>query len=319
MLPAVTEGGSGMHGKLAALVAALLFGAAGAAQAASFDCAKARTAPEKQICADKELSRLDDELALAYRDALALTPTRANLVQEQREWLQERDGRWSETPPTRQDIEDSYRFRLQALNARRAIDRRAPKWMMARQLERECVYIAFLHCEVSGSGREPAQGGWPALVYQQQRAGEGESPDLFSGVVLFQDIGEGRLKPVAWAYSDQAELEPPTVIRSPAGPLLLIPGHGLGANRANADVVFRYVDGAWKDVEAQAWIGDLARRLPERAWIAQGVDIDFSRLHAATPVWREQDRECCPTGGSAEAELALSGDRLVVKSVRYRP
>ena len=40
------------------------------AQAASFDCAKAKTRVERLVCADPELSRLDEAMALAYRDAL---------------------------------------------------------------------------------------------------------------------------------------------------------------------------------------------------------------------------------------------------------
>jgi uncharacterized protein len=38
----------------------------GAAQAASFDCAKAQSKVEKIICADAELSKLDEDLATAY-------------------------------------------------------------------------------------------------------------------------------------------------------------------------------------------------------------------------------------------------------------
>jgi uncharacterized protein len=41
------------------------------AAAASFDCASAAARIEKLICADAELSRLDDMLAADYRQALA--------------------------------------------------------------------------------------------------------------------------------------------------------------------------------------------------------------------------------------------------------
>jgi len=49
---------------------ALLAAFAGPAAAASFDCAKARTKVEKLICADPELSRQDEALAVAYAEAL---------------------------------------------------------------------------------------------------------------------------------------------------------------------------------------------------------------------------------------------------------
>ena len=41
-----------------------------AGQAASFDCAKARAKIEKAICADKELSALDERMAAAYKKQL---------------------------------------------------------------------------------------------------------------------------------------------------------------------------------------------------------------------------------------------------------
>ena len=43
----------------------------------SFDCAKARSVPEKIICSDAELSRLDHDLARVYRRAGKLTSDRA--------------------------------------------------------------------------------------------------------------------------------------------------------------------------------------------------------------------------------------------------
>ena len=40
-----------------------------AAAAQSFDCRKAATAVEKMICADTDLSRLDEQMAQAFADA----------------------------------------------------------------------------------------------------------------------------------------------------------------------------------------------------------------------------------------------------------
>lgn len=53
-----------------ALLGAVLLLAANAACAASFDCAKAGTKVEKMICADPELSKLDEELDRKYQTAL---------------------------------------------------------------------------------------------------------------------------------------------------------------------------------------------------------------------------------------------------------
>lgn len=78
---------------LASLKTALLIvlsQTAGLGQAASFDCAKAGTAVEKAICADKRLGRLDEVLAQNYRAMSAAnigSGALNNLKSSQRSWL----------------------------------------------------------------------------------------------------------------------------------------------------------------------------------------------------------------------------------------
>jgi len=62
------------------------------AQAASFDCAKAATKVEKLICGDQELSKLDDELAISYKAAQQNSAQGSALRQEQKQWMNERNG-----------------------------------------------------------------------------------------------------------------------------------------------------------------------------------------------------------------------------------
>lgn len=53
---------------------ALLISLASSSFAVSFDCAKARSVPEKLICSDQELSQLDDKLGALVRQAALDTP-----------------------------------------------------------------------------------------------------------------------------------------------------------------------------------------------------------------------------------------------------
>lgn len=64
-----------------------LFCIGGLAQAASFDCAVARSAKEKMICADPQLSALDEQLDASYKDALARSGAKPTIRQWQRDWL----------------------------------------------------------------------------------------------------------------------------------------------------------------------------------------------------------------------------------------
>lgn len=64
------------------------------AQAASFDCSRARTPTEIAICANPEVSSLDEDLAGLYRSLLNQLPAhQADQVrQEQRSWIKARNS-----------------------------------------------------------------------------------------------------------------------------------------------------------------------------------------------------------------------------------
>jgi len=58
---------------------------------ASFDCAKASSNVEKMICADPELSALDDNLSKAFKEAMKATDNKDQLKKEQFIWMKERN------------------------------------------------------------------------------------------------------------------------------------------------------------------------------------------------------------------------------------
>lgn len=65
----------------------LVFAVPLVANAASFDCKKARTKVEKSICNDPELSQLDEQLATAYKKTIATHPVPSYVKARQRDWL----------------------------------------------------------------------------------------------------------------------------------------------------------------------------------------------------------------------------------------
>jgi len=76
------------------LTALALVFVAGAAQAASFDCNKARAPDEKAICANLALNDKDVRMAVLYdinRKTLAMGG-RSALEDQQRQWLRDRRG-----------------------------------------------------------------------------------------------------------------------------------------------------------------------------------------------------------------------------------
>jgi uncharacterized protein YecT (DUF1311 family) len=77
-----------------ALLPALLGPAFAAKPKPSFDCRKATTDIEKQICLVPEYARLDREIASSFSKALKALPAgdAARLKASQTKWLAERDG-----------------------------------------------------------------------------------------------------------------------------------------------------------------------------------------------------------------------------------
>ena len=86
--------------------------------AASFDCNKASTFVEKAICADSEISSLDESLSSSYRSALA-DSSKANAIKlGQHDWIKKRNLCKDEVC-----LKNSYIQRIKAL----AIDNPLPK------------------------------------------------------------------------------------------------------------------------------------------------------------------------------------------------
>ncbi len=96
-------------------VVATLLAGAGAAEAASYDCRKARTADEVAVCADPLLSELDDIMADFYRRLRHYTQNfdnamglQAQLVDEARDFLRRR----ADCGGDRTCLEQAYRTRI---------------------------------------------------------------------------------------------------------------------------------------------------------------------------------------------------------------
>lgn len=68
---------------------------ASGANSASFDCKKAKSVNEHLICEDAELSKLDDELAFAYKESLRKSSNPKELIANQRDAWRHRESECS--------------------------------------------------------------------------------------------------------------------------------------------------------------------------------------------------------------------------------
>lgn len=160
------------------------------ALAASFDCQKASTPMEQAICANDDLSALDDQLSLTYRAHLGspeLDPVQ--LKKAQRSWLQNTRRRCEATETLTDCLSDAYRERLEELGPGTGVDAQGHDWKQALRIsntapgydflldmqpcpEQTCEGPAFLGIERAGSN-EVAQAIYlPNVFLTRQEIGE---------------------------------------------------------------------------------------------------------------------------------------------------
>jgi hypothetical protein len=82
----------------------------------------------------------------------------------------------------------------------------------------------------------------------------------------------------------------------------------------NDDAVFRAISGKWVQVKDD-WSTEID--IPQGLDQRHGSARDWPTLRAYGALWKPDDDECCPTGGSYIAQLRLDGSKLRLGSVRY--
>lgn len=149
------------------------------AQAASFDCAKAATPTEKQICANQRISDLDEYLGRYYQTARAeLGRGAACLAPNQREWLRTvrnvcKDAKCLERVYLDRLAElDPLQLGATALKNENLPDVKALVWAIAPELDQVAAPPPKTHVPLVVSGRilEDADGGNGFLIQDAKGA-----------------------------------------------------------------------------------------------------------------------------------------------------
>lgn len=169
-------------------------------------------------------------------------------------------------------------------------------------------------CRVAASGMLRAKAG--GTVLWQMMEGASGQDGTGAGIILWASRGAGPAAARLIGFSfDGVTYEPPRLTQDG---MIWVPGRVMGTGSFNADLLFRWDDtaGAWQDIELERWWGALPGRLPRGFGVWKGVDYDFNGMAAATGLWRDQDANCCPTGGKALLEFEIAGRSLVLKQVR---
>ncbi|KRA46194.1 hypothetical protein [Devosia sp. Root635] len=197
-----------------------------------------------------------------------------------------------------------------------------------QSLDFDCLQTILRNCEVLTAGYVNVDSGEyegaPMLAWQTQ-SGFTHDDGVLGGFVLFQFGDDG------WELLDSgfdgARFQLPAANEDG---LLHIPGYSGGTGAYNVDRLYQWGDTggalyreAWHTIDMRSWLGDIGTMLPPGLEIWKGVDYDFenpwSGLVARTALWRADDGNCCPTGGSAVITFDIVDHALVATDIVYTP
>ena len=160
----------------------------------------------------------------------------------------------------------------------------------------------------------------PRLAYQIQ-AGVDEYDGTAGGVVVFAEV-DGAWQLLGSDFSGVWYRLPR--LSEADQTLFHIPGVTAGTGSFNADVLFEFAadEKAWRRVDMETWWDGITEKLPKGLEIWKGVSYDFGEAYwgeyvARTSLWKSDDANCCPTGGSAVIHFALDDGALTLGDVEY--
>ncbi len=119
--------------------------------AASFDCGKASTAVEGSICANPTLSALDEQLAAAYKQAVAASPNPAAFLEGQRAWLKTLNA----CGANGQCLTNTYEQRIAVLSPTSTQPVAAPLFPAPTQSNQVVSPASSIQTSKTGSGDQP--------------------------------------------------------------------------------------------------------------------------------------------------------------------
>lgn len=117
-----------------------------------------------------------------------------------------------------------------------------------------------------------------------------------------------RIDPGATAYDD------PLIVISGDERVMSLSAHDPAGALSKSYYLWR--SDHWMPMDAQGWQHGLAGKLPVGASVRQAAWPDLETMSARVNLFRENDADCCPTGGLANVELGLVKETFAIRQVK---
>jgi pimeloyl-ACP methyl ester carboxylesterase len=107
----------------------------------------------------------------------------------------------------------------------------------------------------------------------------------------------------------------PEVTRTAAGTVLSLPIRVDGTGNYNESEYYLRKAGAWQKLDFRTWQQELVSRVPGGRQLRKGLWPNLATMRVEAGLYRPGDSNCCPTGGTIRARLAIRDMRFVIASV----
>jgi len=286
------------------------------------NCTDELTEATRIVCADADLRLMDRQVAELWARVEPVTGRPNTLRYRHAEWLAARGAGeldWDSgghRTRTAAELREFHQAYIRTLTEELRLAEALPETSPITALAGGCIGRALHGCTAPSGGYVNGPNG-QRLAWQIQQ-GSTDEAGVTAGLILFALDGE-LLRPVGWSF-EAVRFEAPTMFVESGGVYVAARGGQAGTGSANADVLFRLDGEHWTEIEIESWKTALGERLPEGLGVWKGVDYAWSEMTAFSSLWRDDDANCCPTGGQAIIDLAVEGTslRLVGVDVQSR-
>jgi hypothetical protein len=288
----------------------------------AIDCTAALGEAGRVICAEEDLRALDRQVVELWTEVASATGRPTTFTRRHADWIAERDAgqRDWETGETHartaDELRDFYQGYIGALTEELRLARGVPARSPVSALAGGCIGSALHGCAAPAAGYATGPEG-QRLAWQIQE-GSTDFAGVSAGLILFAVDGD-TLSPIGWSF-EAAGFEPPVIFQREDGLYVAAAGYQQGTGSANSDVLYRFDNDRWVEIELESWRTALDAQMPEGLGVWKGVDYRWPELRARTSVWREDaDANCCPTGGRAVMDFTVEGTSLRLASLELMP
>jgi hypothetical protein len=217
---------------------------------------------------------------------------------------------------------------------------RSVEWLRGNCLPLKDRYIdspdKTVECRVNRFGALVSIGGtryhfclyrW-LIRFGEDAAGAGDIYDKFpynsTAVVILGMPEDGRQPRPLFSFHNEGMIgvswfEEPKVIENEYGKILVIPERLSGTGAGTNDRFLIWMRGRWQKIDSGSWRKDLAAKLPEGHGVWKGIHVDIKTMKFQSPLWRDGDANCCPTGGKVLVDLTLKDRRFEIREFRLVP